>query len=268
MNTELSNFRDDCDRDSEDDELEEIIYQDVKLKGKQSKVKKELQKAIGETCDITVNELKRRFENLLGTVNAQGAAKAVACLSVLFNHDAWPDTVDSLRLYGQQELAFLLEWFQPILERNGCIVQDVVGEWRQMKLQIFNQFMDKSHLSLWGLMLTKEPYCTNFQNVLHLVEIMIALPISTAQCERGLSALRRIKTEARTRLHPETVGDLMRISLEGPDIAVFDPGEYAESWFNESTRARRPNIKQSWPENIVSVDDAVDLENEDLDDFL
>ena len=154
------------------------------------------------------------------------------------------------------------------LERNGCIAVDVAGEWRQLKLLVFNQFLDKSHMAVWNLMLTKEPYCTNFQNVLHLVEIMTALPISTAQCERGFSAQRRIKTEARTRLHPETVGDLIRISLEGPDVAEFDPTVYAESWLNESTRARRPNVKQSWPQNIVCVDDSADLENADLNDFL
>ena len=256
--------------EGDDDVVQNVTYQDVTLKGNQTQVKKQIQKAITETCDKTVKELKHRFENLLGTTNSQGAAKAVACLSMLFNHDAWPDTSGSLMSYGQQEIAYLVEWFGPILQRNGCEIESVAGEWRQLKLTIFNQFMNKSLSGLWSLLLTKEPYCTEFKNVLHLVEIMIALPISTAQCERGFSAQGRIKTAARTRLNPETVGDLIRISLEGPDIANFDPTVYAESWLNESTRARRPNAKLSWPENIVCVGDSQDdsSDNENLQDFL
>ena len=63
-----------------------------------------------------------------------------------------------------------------------------------MKRLINTSFWDKDYGSLWQTFLTKMPYRQDFQNVLHLVEILLVLPISAAQCERAISAENRIKS--------------------------------------------------------------------------
>lgn len=117
----------------------------------------------------------------------------------------------------------LLKWYQDILLKNGCDITAVQAEWRLLKTLVKGQFSDKSYCSLWEVLLTKEPYCTDFQNALHLVEIMLVLPISAARYERGFSAQNRIKSKVRNSLHVSTLEDLIRICTEGPSLEQFDP---------------------------------------------
>ena len=79
---------------------------------------------------------------------------------------------------------------------------------------------------------------------------MLVLPVSSAQCERGFSTQKRIKSDIRASLDPSTVLDLIRISVEGPPLETFDSGIAVKKWLAEGKRARRPNFKE-WPKNIV-----------------
>ena len=149
-----------------------------------------------------------------------------------------------------------------------------------MKMTINTSFKDKSYLGLWQVMTTKEPYCSDFavgsvicsiknymiivtvdlviwkvglitilrllQNILHLVKIMLVLPISSAVCERGFSSVNRIKSDVRSSLHTETVEDLIRISVEGPQLEDYDARQDVKQWFSQGKRSRRPNY-MSWP---------------------
>ena len=56
------------------------------------------------------------------------------------------------------------------------------------------------------------------------------LPIATADCERGFSAMNRIKTVPRNRLKTNTLEQLMFISIEGPSPDKFDFGRAADKW--------------------------------------
>ena len=47
-----------------------------------------------------------------------------------------------------------------------------------------------------------------------------AIPVSTADCERGFSTVKGIKTAPRNRLKTETLDMLIRISSEGPDSTL------------------------------------------------
>ncbi len=57
---------------------------------------------------------------------------------------------------------------------------------------------------------------------------MLILPVSSAQCERGFSVQKRIKSDIRSSLHPNTVEDLIRISVEGPPLEAFDASASSE----------------------------------------
>ena len=86
---------------------------------------------------------------------------------------------------------------------------------------------------------------------------MLVIPISSAQCERGFSAQRRIKSDVRSSLHVSTTEDLIRINMEGPELEVFDPTPAVVKWFNSGQRARRPNFAyRMWPDELISVADS------------
>ena len=54
-----------------------------------------------------------------------------------------------------------------------------------------------------------------FENLATLVRIMIVIPSNSAQCERGVSLMGRIKTTKRNRLHDPTLDALMTIASHG-----------------------------------------------------
>ena len=60
-----------------------------------------------------------------------------------------------------------------------------------------------------------------FPNLARIAAIGLLLPMSTADCERGFSALQRIKTDLRNRLSNKILNYLLSISIEGPSPADF-----------------------------------------------
>ena len=64
----------------------------------------------------------------------------------------------------------------------------------------------------------------------------LILPVSTADCERGFSTLKRIKTDARNRLKTDTLDKLIRLSSEGPCMEQFNFDEAATRWSSQSNR--------------------------------
>ena len=62
------------------------------------------------------------------------------------------------------------------------------------------------------------------------------LPVSTADCERGFSTIKRIKTVPKNRLKTETLDRLIRISSEGSTTAQFDFDHAASVWASKRSR--------------------------------
>ena len=67
--------------------------------------------------------------------------------------------------------------------------------------------------------------------------IALVLPISTAECERCFSAMKRVKTELRNRLVTTTLDHLLRISICGLELKEYDFNRAVDEW--EAMRNRR-----------------------------
>ncbi|XP_041954873.1 zinc finger protein 862-like isoform X1 [Alosa sapidissima] len=226
-------------------QMEEVTFQGVPLSGDvtgnlgNQKLKKNMTAVIA----ITVEALNTRFGSL---INAETQDYSVVNCFTIFNHDTWPENSDELLNYGSDKVEALVEHFSDVLTSFGCQLEAIQEEWQSVKALISHTFQDKSYRSLWQMLLTKEPYKTDYKNLLHLVEILLILPISAAQCERGFSAQKRIKSSLRSSLHVSTTVDLIRISTEGPSLERFDPTKCAENWLSAGKRSRRPGYK-AWP---------------------
>ena len=138
--------------------------------------------------------------------------------------------------FGIQEVDTLCQWFQAPLEAAGCNTEAVPAEWRQLKVLVSNSFHDKNYAKLWQIMLTKEPYKSDFANVLLLVELMLVLPTSSAECERAFSAQKRIKSDTRNSLSVERLFHLILISAEGPELEDFIADESVARWMSSKKR--------------------------------
>ena len=80
---------------------------------------------------------------------------------------------------------------------------------------------DKSTHELMAKLTSNAQLLDMFPNLAKLAAIGLIIPMSTADCERGFSALGRIKTDLRNRLSSKVLNALMTISIEGPDDNEF-----------------------------------------------
>ena len=72
-----------------------------------------------------------------------------------------------------------------------------------------------------ALLVQKEDLADLFPNLFRVALIGLLIPSSTADCERGFSALKRIKSPRRNRFSNAITVQLLFIAIEGPTVADF-----------------------------------------------
>ena len=80
------------------------------------------------------------------------------------------------------------------------------------------------------------------------------LPASSAQVERLFSAMKRIKSSQRNRLKSTTLDHLMRISIEGPLVHLWDPYPALRKWESMGNRRIQVSCQQSHDSQLASND--------------
>ena len=236
-------------------------FQGIALNGSlEGKVKhgggtsKGLRSEIDKAVDLCKQGLTVRFDVLINASELNGSKKqavydtknAVHDMLIL-NVDAWPSDPKDLVEFGREEIQHLVEWFRPLLQKTGCNIEAVQDQWVLMKMLVKSQFQKLDYVNLWQTFLTKVPYKDNFKDILKLVEILLVLPITTAQCERTVSAPNRIKNSVRSSLSASMLEDLIRISSQGPPAVKFDLTASTDRWLScdksKGEKPRRPTFK-------------------------
>ena len=152
-----------------------------------------LQSEMETAASLTLQGLHNRFGVLLGTESQVGKSPSYDSTKVVsdmlvFNIDSWPTRPGDLLDFRSEEIMLLARRFQPILERAGCKISAIQDQWISLKVMVNGQFRKLDYGSLWEMLLAKVPYTDDFKDVLHLVELVLVLPISAAQCKRAVSA--------------------------------------------------------------------------------
>ena len=91
------------------------------------------------------------------------------------------------------------------------------------------------------------------------MNLVLSLPTSTAECERGFSIMKQIKCDWRSSLGTEAINNLMTIVLLSPTIQDFEPRQAIELWLTSGLRQRRPTFMDMEVEELPSEDILVDL---------
>ena len=78
--------------------------------------------------------------------------------------------------------------------------------------------------------LSRESIVELFPNMNKLVVHALVLPVSTVDCERCFSLMKRVKTTLRNRMSTTTLDALLRIRIEGPDSAELNFPAAARKW--------------------------------------
>ncbi len=162
----------------------------------------------------------------------------------IFDLKDWPRDRETLAAYGNEQIQLLQGHYRDVLNRNGINFDAIRNEWTQMKAHLGYQLINNQAVPRIQDLFRDPQQEEWFHNVLMLAEITLVLPMCTANCERGFSAVKRIKTDWRATLSTSMLDLLLLVSLEGPNLDDYNALRALNRWWHGGRRARRPEFNQ------------------------
>ena len=88
-----------------------------------------------------------------------------------------------------------------------------------------------------------------------MAKIALTIPLATAWPERGFSALKRVKTQARNRIGNDLLSALLNVSMNGPEeLSDEDALDIAKKW-KEAKQRRVVTNRRTKPGSGLDDDD-------------
>ena len=174
--------------------------------------------------DTVVSNLEDRFPD----------TKLLSAFSVFDPQQVPQENKAEFGTYGNEHIDTLSDNFQLTIDKETLEI-----EWLSFKEMLKNQVAELSTTEVMHSLI-KPSVSIIYPQLAKLANIGLIIPVSTATCERGFSAMKRIKTNLRNRLIAKTLDCLMRISIDGPDLDCFDFVTAATKW--ASIKKRRITI--------------------------
>ena len=178
--------------------------------------------------DVVKSHLKRRFPDV----------ELFEAFSI-FDGKNWPEELQ-LYHYGLEHLVTLANHLTTLVD-----LDELKREWELFKNAGASDSLPLRTLStqeVMALLVQKEDLADLFPNLFRVALIGLLIPSSTADCERGFSALKRIKSPLRNQLSNAITVQLLFIAIEGPTVADFDFDAASSAW--ASQRNRRIRVSQ------------------------
>lgn len=113
---------------------------------------------------------------------------------------------------------------------HAIVVDDLKAEWSDLQLYLCMHCRNLSMADVLKMLTTDTTLLLIYPNFVKLAQVCLTLPISTADCERAFSTMRRIKTHLRSEMNNTTLNHCMRISIEGPKLQDFDFDSAVHTW--------------------------------------
>lgn len=183
----------------------------------------------------------------------------------VFDPKKLPDSNNyvSIRTYGSIKIKALNSFFkicddEVIIEEWQTLISDIVNypNYCEMKSE------QTSVRAFWAQALKWEQISWG-SNIKRLLHIVLSIPISSAEAERGFSILKYIRDSHRTRLTPQNLDAIMRIKINGPDNLDFFPAaRYAKKWIDDGHLSTDNIMRAKCPES--QNDDEIDKKKQYL----
>ncbi|XP_071131756.1 uncharacterized protein [Mytilus edulis] len=188
--------------------------------------------------------LKNRFE-LDDIIQAMAIA----------NFHTWPlpnseaDNTKEIEDFGDDHLPVILSHFETSL-KNGAVDEiEAVLEWTALKSTLYaSQSNEIQHLT-WQRVNRMFP--ARYSNILAVMDLLLTIPGSSSECERGFRHMKSLKTTFRTCLSEDSLASQMCIKLHSPSIEAFDPVPAIRLW--NAGGLRRPLYMDSKERNLIRV---------------
>ena len=105
----------------------------------------------------------------------------------------WPIKREELDSYGNAEIGKFMQHFDIVLKANDCDKDKILAEWQKLKIDIKSNHKKLKYNDVWECIISQKS--ERYSNVLHVVKIILAVPISTSHVERLFSGVKRILGE-------------------------------------------------------------------------
>lgn len=151
----------------------------------------------------------------------------------VFDTVAWPGGIE-LASFGNDEILALARYFELSLP-PGYSEEALLEEW--LGLKAIAKSLPFSMLCKSAL-----AQCCRFPLLSRLVAVVVCVPVSTSCCERGFSAMNRIRTEERTKLSNEVLNMLMMTAVNGVAVTEYDPQPAIQHWYLTSSGRRFSHV--------------------------
>lgn len=166
-----------------------------------------------------LEQLEKRFP--------KEATDIVSAFSAL----ALPHIPEELESYGNEKVEFLIETYGSFVS-----AQETRAEWLCLKRLVVTEKYPCGKIGrLYNIIADHHP--SSFPNILKLAGIAMALPVHTADVERGFSAQNSLKTTLRNRLGAKRLNTLLTLRLEGPHWSAFPYGRAMELFRREGANS-------------------------------
>ncbi|KAG1664758.1 Flotillin-1 [Nymphon striatum] len=80
----------------------------------------------------------------------------------------------------------------------------------------------------------------DYSNILSLVDLILSLPVQSAECERVFSNMKLVKSDWRSVLKSKNLSDQLMVILATNDIDQYDPLSAIRLWNSAGSKPRRP----------------------------
>ena len=124
----------------------------------------------------------------------------------VFNPTEIPSIQQDIYAYGRTSITTLATHY-------NCDLSQTLSEWKEVVSTAKQKFCNISEFL--HFLVSKRDIYTQLGNI---ASSLLVGPMHSADCERGFSALGRIRTKTRSRLTNKSLNSLLTISVEGPDI--------------------------------------------------
>lgn len=94
----------------------------------------------------------------------------------------WPIKREELDSYGNAEIGKFMQHFDIVLKANDCDKDKILAEWQKLKIDIKSNHKKLKYNDVWECIISQKS--ERYSNVLHVVKIILAVPISTSHVER------------------------------------------------------------------------------------
>ncbi|XP_041360421.1 zinc finger protein 862-like [Gigantopelta aegis] len=148
-----------------------------------------------------------------------------------------------------------MDHFKDTLNIAQTVANEIVPEWTMLKTLLYKRYGANLHKTSW--ISIHKLFGDVVPNIPGLMDLVLTIPATSVEAERGFIVMKRVKTDFRNRLHNRALSDLLRIILLSPAEADFQPDAAVEHWFTSTDH------RESTSRNSVDVEDPEEVDEDD-----